>query len=200
MYGFDCYDYNKKLQKGNGGDYQMKIQKLVVGLTLTALVFAFAPRTARAETATGSAMKERAVEAVCTRVSAHVETLKTRLTNDENIRLNRHQGVIDRVNTVIARLKANNINSDKLTADVTALTEKKAKWQAEYTLLLTKLDATKQYACGASQGQYVQAVKDARAQRLVMHNANMDFWNYVRNTVRPDIQSIRTQLKAVTKK
>jgi hypothetical protein len=178
----------------------MKIQKSVLVLTLTALIFVFAPRIAHAETATGSAMKERAVESVCTRITSHVETLKTRLTNDENIRLNRHQGVIDRVNTIIARLKANNMNADKLTADVTALMEKKAKWQTEYTLLLTKLDATKQYACGASQGQYVQAVKDARAQRLVMHNANMDFWNYVRNTVRPDIQTIRTQLKAVTKK
>lgn len=178
----------------------MKIQKSVLVLTLAALVFIFVPKPAHAETATGSAIKERAVEAVCTRVTTHVETLKTRLTNDENIRLNRHQNVIDRLNTIIARLKANNINSDKLTADVAALTEKKAKWQTEYTLLLSKLDATKQYACGASQGQYVQAVKDARAQRLVMHNANMDFWNYVRNTVRPDIQTIRTQLKAVTKK
>lgn len=164
------------------------IASAAIGLTSTGV---FAEETT---------VKGELKEARCTRVTTRVNNLTTRLTNGESARQNRHQKVIDRLNAIITRVEAAGLNADKLKSDVTTLGELKTTWQNEYTSLLTKLDATKQYACGQSEGQFVQAVKDARAQRKVMHDANLEFWKFVKNTVKPDIRAIRGQLKSTSNK
>lgn len=131
----------------------------------------------------------------CTEVTNHINTLLTRLQNDESVRENRHQKVVDRLNALIPKLDAKNVDTSGLKTAVSALSDKKTTWQAAYTALLSKLEATKQYACGKSEGQFKQATLDARTQRKTMHAANVDFWSYVKNTVKPDLKTARNQTK-----
>ncbi len=154
------------------------------------------PTAALAQDASPTTLKDKIVENRCQRVTTRVDNVNNRLTGSENIRQNRHQKVIDRLNTIIAKVEAAGLDVSKLKSDLTELTAKRDTWQAEYTELLEKLAATKQFACGNSEGQFVAAVKAARDQRKVMHQANLDFWSYVRNTVKPDIKAIRSQLKS----
>lgn len=174
----------------------MGIKKLLFFFAITTTVIpsvAFAQTTT--PTTTRGAMKQEIKEEHCTTVTNHITNLTNRLTNDDTIRQNRHQKVIDRLNAIIAKLEASNIDVTKLKADVAALIQKKNTWYSAYTTLLDDLNATKQYACGNSQGQFKTAVQTARTQRQTMHTANMDFWTYVENTVRPDLKAIRSQLK-----
>lgn len=175
----------------------MNYKKVILSaLVISTVSLSALPTGVFAQKATTALAKTERKKAHCTRVTTRVNDLTTRLTGDEPKRQSHYQKVIDRLNTIIAKVEAANINADKLKSDVASLTSKKTAWQAEYTTLLSKLNATKKFACGQSEGQFVQAVKDARAQRQTMHNTNMDFWNFVKNTVKPDIQSIRGQLKS----
>ena len=170
--------------------------KPMFATALITIVVLSAPTAALAQDASPTTLKDRVVENRCQRVTTRVENTTNRLTGSENVRQNRHQKVIDHLNTIITKVEAAGINADKLKADLTELTAKRDTWQTEYTKLLEKLAATKQFACGNSEGQFVAAVKAARDQRLVMHQANLAFWNYVRTTVKPDIKAIRQELKA----
>lgn len=135
----------------------------------------------------------------CDLVETKISNLTTRLQNEESARQQHHQNMIDRLNKLIDALSAKSINTDKLKADVATLTDKKNAWQQQYTALLDKLAATKQYACGKSNGEFRQALLDAQAQRRTMRQTNVDFWNYVLNTVKPDLKTAREALKASTK-
>jgi len=139
-------------------------------------------------------IREEVKENRCNRITTQVTNLKNRLTNDEAIRENRHQQVINRLNEIVIKLNARNIDTAHLVQEIATLTEKKNTWQSAYTSLLEKLEATGTYACGNSDGQYKQAVKDMRAQRLAMHQANADFWTYAR-TIRMELTRIYDTLK-----
>lgn len=175
----------------------MKLKQIALtGIALSVIAAGIFPTVVSAQTP--SVKSERKAER-CNRVTTRINDLLTRLQNDDNIRQNRHQKVIDRLNVIISKATAANINADKLKTDVATLTDKRGVWKSDYGALLAKLTATRQFACGESQGQFAQAVKDARLARQTMRAANMDFWNFVANTVRPDIQALRSQLKAASK-
>jgi hypothetical protein len=159
------------------------------------VVFSTVPSVVYGQTATPRKVREQIVENRCEKVTSHISTLKSRLTADDTIRQNRHQKAIDRLNTIISKLEANNINAEKLKTDTALLLEKKNIWYQSYTMLLAKLDQTTQFACGRSEGEFKQAVAEAREQRMTMHKANVEFWTFVQNTIRVDIQTIRNQTK-----
>ena len=172
----------------------MKIQKIVLsGFFISTCMMTALPSFANAQEV--SPVKGVNKTANCTKATTRINELITKLQNSEEVRQGRHQKTIDRINAVITKFNAKNINTDKLKSDVVVMTTKKAHWEQQYAILLTKLNATKQYACGSSEGKFRQAVKDAKDQRHIMREANMDFWNFVKNTVKPDVKESRGQFK-----
>ncbi len=134
-------------------------------------------------------------EVRCTRITSKVNDLYTKLTTNESIG-KRHQSVIDRLNEIITKVEDKGLGSEKLKADLTSLTEKMNAWQSAYSSLKTKVSATKDLACGDSDGAYKASVTEMKAQREVLNSANTDFWNFVKATVKPDIASLRDQFKS----
>jgi hypothetical protein len=38
-------------------------------------------------------------------------------------------------------------------------------------------------------------MEDIKTQRKTLQDTNMDFWNYIKNTIKPDLEAIRLSLK-----
>ena len=134
-------------------------------------------------------------EVRCARITAKVNELNTKLSSNESIG-KRHQAVADHLNEIITKVEGKSLNSDKLKADLLVLTEKLNIWQTAYSTLKTKVSVTKELACGDSDGAYKTSLAEMKTQREALNTANTDFWNFVKNTIKPDIASLREQFKS----
>lgn len=172
----------------------MKEKLIVTALVITGGLFLNLSTTSTYAAGLGSKTKETQ-EVRCTRVTTKVDDLYTKLTSNDSVG-KRHQTVIDHLNEIITKVEGKSLNSDKLKSDLVILTEKMNSWQTAYTSLKAKVSATKELACGDSDGVYKTSLSEMKAQREVLNTANADFWNYVKNTVKPDITSLRDQFKS----
>lgn len=172
----------------------MKKKLIVTTLVISGGLFLSLSTTSTYAAGLGSKTKETQ-EVRCARVTAKVNDLNTKLTSNESIG-KRHQNVIDHLSEIITKVENKSLNSDKLKSDLVILTEKMSSWQAAYTSLKAKVSATKELACGDSDGAYKTSLSEMKAQREVLNTTNTDFWNYVKNTVKTDIASLRDQFKS----
>lgn len=173
-----------------------QIKKIAVIVTAGSALFMAAAMPVLAEdspSSPGARLQQR-----CTQATQRIETAVARYNNNKEKHVQQYENLAVRLADLGEKLKARGYDISKLQADGKILRDKIAKFAADYADTISKLEATKQYACGSSQGAFKQALKTAQDQLKVVKADSVDIRNYYQTVVRPDVQAVKAQKPAPT--
>lgn len=168
-----------------------QIKKIAVIVTAGSALLMAAAMPVLAENApasSGARLQER-----CTLVTQRIETTVARYNNNKDKHIQQYKNLAARLSALGEKLRAKGYDTSKLQADSKVLNDKITKLSQDYADFTSKLEATKQYACGSSQGAFKQALKTAQDQLKVVKADSVDIRNYYQTVIKPDIQAIRAQ-------
>lgn len=171
-----------------------QIKRAVIVVTVSsALLMTFAmPVLAENTPSTGGARLQQR----CTQATQRIETTVARYNNNKDKHVQQYKDLAARLSALGEKLIAKGYDISKLQADGKILNDKIAKFASDYADVISKLEATKQYACGTSQGAFKQALKTAQDQLKIVKADSVDIRNYYQTVIRPDVQAIRAQKPA----
>jgi L-cysteine desulfidase len=124
------------------------------------------------------------------RISDRLNNFQSKQNGDETIFGNIYQ----RIDNIATRLKNDNLDTAKLVSDLTTLKTKIDKVNTDYASFIDSLKTTANTTCGHSQGEFMGKLGAARGILLSVRQDRLDVKNYILNTIKPDILTLRQQL------
>lgn len=103
------------------------------------------------------------------------------------------QNFYDKLGKLIADFKAKNYDTGKLETDQAILKTKMDGCKSAFGLFIDKLQATKNFACGESQGQFRTALQAAVSEMVKAQAACKDARSFIGTVVKADLKSLRSQ-------
>lgn len=103
-----------------------------------------------------------------------------------------------RLNEVSAKLKANGADTTTLDAQIKILIEKKKLLRTDKAAFIAKLTESKQFACGASQGQFKTTMEAARVLHQKVMTDRRDIKTYIDGTLKITLQNLKPYRKPVS--
>lgn len=97
----------------------------------------------------------------------------------------------DRINDSIERLNRKGFDTTNITNDLLILDGKISKLRQDYALFIQKLNETKGFTCGHSNGDFFNALNASKAQLRIVRLDVEDIKNFYRDTIRKDITELR---------
>ena len=162
---------------------------IILSLSMIALISADANSTMTNSTAANAGNWSERCAAVDNRVAGLINQY------NENNGTKRFSEITNILQNVITRAEARGYNVTTLQADQVILNEKITAFQANYSLFIQKLEDTRSYTCGHSEGEFQSALLIARAQ-LALARGNAQEVNQFKQTIREDVKALMNQAKA----
>lgn len=98
-----------------------------------------------------------------------------------------------RLNETGKRLQDKGYNVSKLNEDLKILNEKIKKFNDDYTIFIQKLNETRNFTCGSSQGSFLAALNAAKSQLKIVRQDAEDIKELAKVTLRKDILELRLE-------
>lgn len=155
-------------------------------LLISSLLFA---SSALAVESTKSATSLKKCDATTQRIDKRIEQYN----KNKDTHLMKYKNMQERFLTLADRLDKKGYNTTQLRTDGKTLDAKIKKSTDDYASFITKLEATKQYTCGASQGQFKTSLEAARAQLKIFRSDVQDVRSFYKLTVKTDLQALKNQ-------
>ena len=165
-------------------------------LTIIALCV-FATNTFAQEAST-TAKRTGVGEEVCSRITSRVDERINKYNTYSTETDTQLAKIEARLNEVSAKLKANGADTTTLDAQIKVLVEKKGLLRTDKAAFIAKLTESKQFACGASQGQFKATIEAARELHKKVMADRRDIKTYVDETLKPTLQSLKSYRKSTT--
>lgn len=139
-------------------------------------------------------MKEARKEARCSVATTRIDERIKFYTDHKEDHAKRYSNIKERVSRVINILKGKGVDVTKLQTDLTTLDSKIKIFNDAVVAFQAKLEATKSFNCGNSEGQFKAAVKEAQAARQAVFAAAKDVQSFFTGTILPDIKAVRASM------
>jgi hypothetical protein len=149
-----------------------------------------------AATAASSTKPVRGAIKLCANIEAKIQIKISSFDANKARQLNAYLNMKDRLVALNGKLVARGLDTSDLQADLVTLDGKINKFAADYKAYIDSLRATKNYACGQSQGQFVAKLKEAKTLLLEVHKDVLDIRSFYVSTIKPDLQEIKKQISA----
>jgi len=131
----------------------------------------------------------------CAAIDHRVEGLISQYNNSDK-RFERFSRLTDLFQGITSRIESRGYNDSLLQDDQLILNNKIAKFQDDYGIFIQKLENTRNFTCGHSEGQFVIALNESRAQLRIVRADAEDIQQFFRTTIKDSIQTIRNQIRA----
>lgn len=141
----------------------------------------------------GQEIRKAVREARCSIAQERINLRVERFVDLKDEHLTLYRGIIQNLTNIADRLDKQGYDTTKIRADYKILNEKIVKRATDYSAFISKLEATKQFACGESEGKFVDALKESRAAMEVVRKDTQDIREYYKNTIRADISQLKAQ-------
>lgn len=129
----------------------------------------------------------------CAKITSKIdEKINKFNSNSDHPRLTKLQ---QKLTEVISRLKAKGYDTSKLEEDLVTLKTKTDTCKTAYGQFIAKLGATKNFACGQSQGQFKAALQAGKDEMRKAQAACKDAKNFLETILKKDLQTLRNQVK-----
>jgi len=141
-------------------------------------------------------IKKRAQEATefrCQMAETRIDTAIKRYENNEQRNKNIHNKIKERLTTLINKLEAGGYDVSELKNDLKTLDEKLISLYQTYDKYIEELKASKSYACGKSQGEFLKQIKQARTQLKEVRMLYLEIRNLYQNEIRADLKALREE-------
>jgi chromosome segregation ATPase len=115
--------------------------------------------------------------------------------NKEN-HVERYRHIKEAVSNLVTRLKEKGLDTGNLEKYLTELDSKIKDMASDYQTFIDKLKATKSFACGNSNGDFLAALNEAKSARLTVWQDAVEIRKYIIETIRPEMKRLRDQLQS----
>ena len=128
--------------------------------------------------------------------AAREERITLQITRYEN-NYDRNQAIYDHVKSIVqsalSNLSAKGYDVSQLTADLQTLDGYIQTFQQQKAAVITQLQTAQGYPCGQSEGQFTQAMAEARQLAREAQLTMLNIRTFYQTTIRPDFQDLRNQ-------
>ncbi len=138
------------------------------------------------------------MEMACSRITSRVDARVSKYSTysaDVDAQLLK---IETRLNEVSAKLKTNGADTTTLDAQIKVLIEKKTLLRTDKAAFIAKLTESKQFACGASQGQFKTTLEAARVLHQKVMADRRDIKTYIDGTLKVTLQNLKSYRKPVS--
>ena len=132
---------------------------------------------------------ERRCDLVNARIDARIRHFNLR---KDNI-LARQKRIKERVLAFINRLERKGYDVSRVRGDLETLGGMVQTADSDYAVFIRELEEAKQFDCGDSQGAFIKALGEARAALAKFRTDVKNIWDFIQNTLRPDLKALREQ-------
>lgn len=144
--------------------------------------------------ATDSAQRKAENAVKCAKITSKIdEKINKYNSNADHPRLLKLQ---TRLSEIISKIKAKGYDTATLEADLATLKTKTDSCRTAYGQFIAKLGATKNFACGQSQGQFKAALQAGKTQMESTRAACKDARSFISTVLKPDLKALREKMKA----
>lgn len=140
------------------------------------------------------AKKEERIQERCDQVEARIQNRISNLNQNHENRKEAYGQIENKIENLIANLKKQGVDTTSLENKFQEFQTLINSFYSEHDVLMTELNATEDYACGQSEGEFKNQLKEAREQLKIAHNARVKARNYFFQELRPELLQIREQL------
>lgn len=137
--------------------------------------------------------REQNMEQRCSMIQNKIAERNSKFEENKSKHTAVYDNMTDRISKFITRLSGEGYDVSKIQADLTILKEKISKIEADLAAQNSKLNETKEFACGHSDGDFKGKLTEARTMMVSIHKEAMEIRKFVQTTLRPDIQALRNQ-------
>jgi hypothetical protein len=143
-------------------------------------------------------IKAELVKTRCQTITERVDLKVTRYTDNRTEHVQLYKNLVTRITNLLTKAADSGYDTTKLKADLTVLNDKIKNFDKVHADYITKLGATKSFACGNSEGEFLQALKEAKDSLLTVREAVLDIKAFFQNTIKPDVLALRAQKQEPT--
>lgn len=161
----------------------------ILGIALASGALALSTVSSFAEDVNNTPKNGVRCEAVTSRISERV----SRYDEGKVRRVNAYNNMVDRLTKLSANLKTKGFTTTTLDSDITTLKGKIAKFEADYASFIAKLKETQGFACGKSDGEFRDKLRESKELLPILRSDAQDIRQYFVNTIKVDIKAIRDQ-------
>ena len=136
----------------------------------------------------------------CAAVNHRVEGRLAMYEENRDPHFTRFVRLADKLNEIINKSYVKGYNTSVLDADLVILNEKILKFQEDYTLFIQKLENTRNFTCGHSEGQFKAALNESKMQLRIVRQDAEDIKEFYKETIKKDIAELGKQIKADAEK
>lgn len=126
-------------------------------------------------------------------VMERIDTIIARFNNNKDRHVAAYNAVKDKVQEVVTAMSAKGYDVSKLTSDLQAWDQMIIKFAQDYASFIDLLAVTEQHDPYTSQGAFLAALDQARAELRIARQDSLDLRNYYQTTIRPDVKALESQ-------
>ncbi len=163
------------------------------GFVRNAILIGLVSVTPLVASAVETPRKDAITKTMCANAETRIANRITILTNAKTRHQAAYQRGKERYSNLVAKLKDKGYDTAKLEADLATWNTKILAFSTAFTTHLDALQATQEFECGNSNGAFLESLEDARSKLLTVRTAAIDARSYWLNTIKPDLQAIKSQ-------
>ncbi|MFH1896010.1 MAG: hypothetical protein ABH814_00855 [bacterium] len=133
------------------------------------------------------------VQQICAQVGERVRNRTENFETNREQHMERYGELKTKLQGVAVKLRARGFDTTQLETDLLELDSLVQMYANEYSNFIGVLQGSQEFACGQSQGEFHNALKDAQNQIIRAREARRAVWEFYKDNIREDIKSLRLQ-------
>lgn len=126
-------------------------------------------------------------------IQKRIDLVIARFNNNKERHVAHYNAVKDKITEIVTTMSAKGYDTSKLASDLQKWDALVVKTAQDYTTFISLLQTARQYAPYASQGQFAQAMSQARLQLRVVRQDSLDARSMYQTVIRPDVKALADQ-------
>lgn len=126
-------------------------------------------------------------------IQQRLDLVIARFNNNKERHIARYNAVKAKITEIVTTMSAKGYDTSKLASDLQKWDAMVVKTATDYATLISLLQTARGFAPYASQGQFVSAMNQARAQLRVVRKDSLDARTMYQTVIRPDVQALAKQ-------
>jgi hypothetical protein len=143
-----------------------------------------------------TAAKERQVKLRCKAANGLIKSASRRIGSFEAKRTKVYAGVVSRLEGLSPKLKAAGVDTAAFDEQVATLKTKAEAYEMALAELKTAVEDLGDMDCTSDPAGFMATLEEAHKLRMDVIEKGQDFKNYLKNTVKPTLRTIKQQLEA----
>lgn len=131
----------------------------------------------------------------CETITTKIEEQVTRYSKNKDPRIESYQNIVNKTTDLVTKLKGKGIDTTHLSSNLVVLDSKIKNFANSYDGYISSISSTKEYTCNKSEGEFRSSLQASRDQLRQVKDKSVDIQDYIKRTIRPEVQKIRDQLK-----